>query len=345
MRKLFAILVASALLAALSIVPASAEYIVDYTTTHTFASEADLGDLAPEGNVTVSDNAAVIAAGGYMLKTFAASAYSAMEIRMTVSAGTTTVRLGKTSSSSFNFEITPTTYKVGTDKISNGSYQRTILSGEHTGEVVISYIIDKENNKAVFTVNGDEYLLDAVVTESSAVPLVGATQLNNSFTNWEGFGIFAVGGSASISSIKVGRLTTEKTGSHNVGLTVHNTYRTVYSVDFSFGNFAFTYIPEDGETPARWEGNDGTNNVIAVTNRSNAPVQIDVTPTMNAELNGVTFQWDGALSTVLASAYGLDTPETYAVTATIGGTPDNSYVADGVTANVIGNVKVVVLGL
>ena len=358
MRKLFALLVASALLAALAIVPAGAAYVVDYTTTHTFASEEDLGDLAPEGNVTVSDNAAVIAAGGYMLKAFEANTYNAMEITMTVEGGTTTVRLGKTSSSSFNFEITPTTYKAGTDKISNGAYQRTILSGEHTGEVVISYIIDKTNNKAIFTVNGDEYVLDAVVTPDedtgSAVPLIGATQLGNSFTNWEGFGIFAVGGSASVSSIKVGAAvsTIVQEDDKDVTVTVNPTNQeatpATKDVTIAFGDFAFTYTvtnkvnPGNGEVLESEGSWSATSDTVQITNNTVANYDgEDVTVWATASyapvadaVPGVTFDLNNTNANELGSG------EEVTITGTISGTPTN--VKDAANAVVLGTITVVV---
>jgi len=370
-RRIFAILLSSALLLAMATFPAEAavkpafgDYTIEYSDVDTFTGNADIASgYYTEGSVTIANNVAKIAGDGSkygLLGKTGLSGVTAVEVVLKVTSGITKVSFTNSSFSSYAAGVSIT---KGTTRTSYSVYgdltQSSVASGNigsyfaGAQTVTIQLIVDATNGQAFVSVNGTVQLLDLDSPTS-----MSQTAIDNLLHYFSTIKIMTNSKSSSdtaeIQSIKVGTATppaapeppaNEKTGGYNVGLTVHNTYRTVYSVDFSFGNFAFTYIPEDGETPAKWEGNDGTNNVIAVTNRSNAPVRIDVTPTMNANLNGVTFRWDGALSAVLASAYGRDTPESFAVTATIGGTPGNSYVADGVTANVIGNVKVVVLGL
>ena len=204
-RKFFALFLSAVLLMALAIVPANAANDPNYTVNHTFASATDIGDLAPEGGVTVEGNVAKIAANKYMLKSFTANTYNAMELKMAVTAGSATVRLGGTTTSGFLVKVTATDYTIYTDNPNAGAYVRTFASGTHTGEVVFSYALDKVNNEIIFTVNGTEKVLPAVVTDGSAPPYVGASQLDKCFTNWAGFGIFTDGtGNASVSYIKLG---------------------------------------------------------------------------------------------------------------------------------------------
>ncbi|MBE6621586.1 MAG: hypothetical protein E7630_01390 [Ruminococcaceae bacterium] len=247
-RKFFALLLSAVLLMALAVVPASAENEPNYTLTHTFAAAGDLGNLAPEGGVTVEGNAAKIAAGKYMLKEFTANTYNAMELKMTVTAGSVTIRMGKTSSASFQVKFTANDYTIYTENPAAGAFQRTVKKASYTGSIVFSYMIDKTTNRAIFTVNGDETVLAAVVTESSATPLVNAGPLDISFTNWAGFGIFADGSAnASVSSIKLGTVSftnggggNEDDNDDNVSYTLTHTFAAAGDL----GNLA----PEGGVT-------------------------------------------------------------------------------------------------
>ncbi|MBE6621582.1 MAG: hypothetical protein E7630_01370 [Ruminococcaceae bacterium] len=355
MRKLFAILVASALLAALAIVPTSAAYVIDYTTTHTFASQADLGDLAPEGNVTVSDNAAVIAANGYMLKAFTANTYNAMELQMTVTAGSVSIRMGKTSSASFQVKFTATDYTIYTDNPAAGAFQRTVKTASYTDSIVFSYVIDKISNKAIFTVNGEETVLNAVVTDAEATPLVNAGPLDVSFTNWAGFGIFADGtANASVSSIKLGAAvsTIVQESDKDVTVTVDPTNQdatpATKDVTIAFGDFAFTYTvtnkvnPSNGEvleSEGTWSATTDTvqitNNTVAGYEGENVTVWATASyaPVANA-VPGVSFDLDNTNANELGSG------EDVTITGTLSGTPTN--VKDAAVAVVLGTITVVV---
>lgn len=367
-RRIFAVLLSSALLLAMATFPAEAaekptfeDYTIKYTDVDTFTSEADI-DLVQQhytaGSVTFSNNVANVAGDGstkgHLIKKNLANV-SAIEVTLTVTSGATDIAFANSAwqHATVGVRITKnsgifsqsTVYGVYGNIESNLQISSgTVSSSSSAVTVTIQLIVDSANNQAIISVNGALTVIDLVA--SSTLP---QTSINNLTTGLSAVKIMTTSSSTTskveVSSIKVGTATIssiEQTGSHGVEVMVKNHYATVYSVDLSFGDFAFTYTPADATTSAKWEGNDGENNLISVINRSNAPVRVNVTSEMNADLNGVTFEWDGALTAVLASAEGLATPESFSLTATIGGTPGSSYVSDGKTQTKIGSIKITV---
>lgn len=372
MRRIFAVLLSSALLLAMATFPAEAaetptfeDYTIEYSDVDTFTSDADIASgYAKEGNVTIANNVVTVAGNGskngLLCKTGLAG-ITAIEVVLKVTGGNTDVAFTNSvlTHAALGIQLSSTSYSIYGSLSSASSWLNStkIASGSvsSSGTVTILYIADTANSQAFISVNGTVHTIALSATNS-----LPQTSINNATTNFSAVKIMTTSTSTSskveVSSIKVGTASTvsiEQTGSHGVEIMVKNHYATVYSVDLSFGDFAFTYTPADATTSAKWEGNDGENNLISVINRSNAAVRVNVTSEMNADLNGVTlkmnadlngvtFEWDGALTAVLASAEGLATPESLSLTATIGGTPGRSYVSDGKTQTKIGSIKITV---
>lgn len=367
-RRIFAILLSSALLLAMATFPAEAavkpafgDYTIEYSDVDTFTSNADIASgYYTEGSVTIANNVAKIAGDGStygLLGKTGLSGVTAVEVVLKVTSGVTKVSFTNSGFSSYAAGVSITKGTTRTSYSVYGDLTKSSVASGNIGAyfagaqtVTIQLIVDATNGQAFISVNGTVTTLDLEAPTS-----MSQTAIDNLLHYFSTIKIMtnskASSDTAEITSIKVGTATPpetaetpsiEQTGSCGVNMTVKRNYATVYSVDFSFGDFAFTYTPQEGETPAKWEGNDGTNNAISVTNRSNAPVRVDVTPVMNNDLNGVDFVWSGALSGTLASAEGLAEPASYSVTATISGTPGSSYVQDGKTQNKIGSITVTV---
>lgn len=362
-RKKIAALLAVVLLTAMAGLTVHAASTLYYTFNYTFETADDLSDVSYAGvTVNTTDKVAELVTGGNLYKGFKVG-IDAVEVELSVKRGSSTVRFTTEVTRSvncFQVKVTPTGYTIYAENPAAGANARTVKTGTHDGSVVISYFVDAANNKVSFTVNGEKTDLAVEVGNKAMTE----TTIANSVTNFSCVMIQADattgdGPHTTVTAVRVGPLTNPppQTSNSPVSIKVHRTYgeATVYSIDLTYGNFDFTYTPAKYEnydpethqylnvTPAAWEGNDGVNNVICVTNRSNAAVQVDVTCYINSNLNGVTLDWDGDLNKTLASALDLKKPDSLMVTATVGGEPNKNYIDDGSTRNRIGAITVTVV--
>jgi len=360
MQKILAALLSVLLLSTTFVLSAGAVHTLYYHDNYYFETADDLANVASENaTVNTTDKVAELVAGGNVYKSFL-TGINAVEVELSVKRGSTTVRFtGATvSSNCFQVKVTPTGYTIYAENPAAGAVDRTVASGTHDGDVTVAYFVDAANDQVTFTVNGVETVLPVAVGNFKMT----ATTIANSVTNFNCVGIFADaiagdGPHTTVTAVRIGPLVLppSQSSSKPIEVMLHKTVNdaTVYSIELVFGNFDFTYTPARYEnydpvthqylnvTPAAWEGNDGVNNVIYVTNRSNAAVQVDVTHNMNKNLHGVTFDMDGELSKTLASALDRKEPDTLMVTATVGGEPDEDhYVTDGKTPNRIGTIIV-----
>lgn len=359
MQKILAALLSVLLLSTTFALSAGAEHTLYYHDNYYFETADDLANVASE-NVTVNttDKVAEMAASAHLYKGFEIG-IDTVEVELSVKRGSSTVRFSNgTVSNCFQVKVTPTDYTIYAENPAAGSYDRTVASGTHDGDVTVAYFVDAANDQVTFTVNGVETVLPVAVGNFKMTE----TTIANSVTNFNCVGIFADaiagdGPHTTVTAVRIGPLVLppSQSSSKPIEVMLHKTVNdaTVYSIELVFGNFDFTYTPARYEnydpvthqylnvTPAAWEGNDGVNNVIYVTNRSNAAVQVDVVHNMNKNLHGVTFDMDGELSKTLASALDRKEPDTLVVTATVGGEPDEDhYVTDGKTLNRIGTIIV-----
>lgn len=343
MRKLFAILVASALLAALAIVPANAGYVATYTETLT-----DLG--------TVTDPAAPIA------KAPAAGAgkATATEVVLAVTAGAATIRFTTGGSSScFQVKVSSDgTYRVCTDNPNYGANGRVVANGQWEDEITVAYYIDidaeKGTNQVVFVVNGTETVLPLVVnTDASQGAVMPATNINNSTAAYNQCGVFADAAAANITvkSIKFGTVenTLVQSGNKDVTVTVNPSTEVVapteYLVDIAFGDFAFTYevvnyVDDEGNLINAAGDWTATTDTIVVTNNTETTngdgtvwVTASYAPVADA-VPGVTFELDNTAANELAPT------EDVTITGTIGGAPEDTE--NEITAVKLGTITVVV---
>lgn len=358
MRKTFAALLVSVLIFVMAMISVNAAiiYTGDWTATYTWDAVPanSAGYLVEQGSGSVT--AATDAEGTNVINVTGTNARfakngltapTATEVELDVVSGSATISWNKTyAGNALHVRV----YANGDYHIVNGHHTIStgnVASGTYTGEkVTVTMCMD--STYVQITVNGTVH----EILRSGLAYFATDYNVLQVMT-------FAADSEANVYSFKIGAaaLPPPQTSNSPVSVVVNRTYdeETVYSIELTFGNFDFTYTPAKYEnydpvthqylnvTPAAWEGNDGVNNVIHVTNRSNAAVQVDVTCYIHSNLNGVTIDWDGDLSKTLASALNRNKPDSLMVTATVGGEPNKNYIDDGSTRNRIGAITVTVV--
>lgn len=352
MRKIFAILLSTALLMALAIVPTSAAettvFKADYTTDYTWdAKPENAAGYLSEGTVELATDGAsidVTGAGGRFAKRDLAgkTAFKA------VLSATGTVTVSATGAgyqgACLKVELADGTYRI-LDNVSakaNGTY----TAGE---DVTVEIMFDATNTYVV--VNGTAHLF----VTATDLPSFNAFAAAGSQTPVAVFQVQTVeGASANVKSYSVGTATASlKGGSENVDVIVNPTEEKEDYIEITLvmGAFDFTYTPETYrwdadanqyvvDVAAEWEGNDDSNNAITVTNLSSIAVKVEVTTTVAANTDGVTFALSATEDTLDAATAEL--VDSVTITGEIGGTPGESYTDDGLALNTIGTITVAV---
>lgn len=349
MRKLFALLVASALLAAMAIVPANAAITGTYTVEYNAENVPgfDGGTSATTGGEVL----ATIAGTQYLAKLLPTANSAATEVVLSVTAGDATISFTTSAQTSSCLQV-----KVNAD----GTYAvrvpaGNVASGEYTGdEVTVSYFIDAVNSRAIFVVNGNEHIVTADSAAGSGT--VGSTNYANSTGDYALLKISGTAGTAAtVKSIKFGpsfENTVIQSGDKDVTVTVDPTNQdatpATKDVTIAFGDFAFTYTvtnkvnPSNGEILESEGSWSATTDTVEITNNTTPNYEgenvtvwatASYAPVANA-VPGVSFTLDNT------DANELGAGEDVTITGTISGTPTN--VKNGVSAVVLGTITVVV---
>lgn len=351
MRKLLAILLSSAMLMAMAILPANAA-----TTTADFAEKYLMSDEAIQalisntnngdgwrgdvgGTVTFADGLAQIPTSGRLLR-LESTNYIAAEVKLTVNRGATTVLYtANFAGASLNVVINADgTYAIkrnAAENVVNGSGTYTAGSA-----VTVRMAVDAVNSLAVVTVSymdGEDLVEKVTPIDLSTFDATIATRVKTGLTELHVIADATEGDTAphtTVEYIEITNMNNKETATGNVTVTVNPVVvtETVYAVDIEFGDFTFVYTPaSQGEWNAdelKYEnasagGWDKTGDTVTITNRSNASVWVQATYAPVTEGDTLfSLSGDAATAAVeLASAAINNEATATTVTGTVNGTP------------------------
>ena len=338
MRKIFAILLSTALLMALAIVPANAAFKTDYTNT--YAIDSTDGYFV-EGTVTAEDGYIAVSGAAARLATDNNLTVTATSVTLKVTAGAVYVNWQKNYSGTGSFNVllnADGTYRVYYGALSVTS---NIATGEFDASQNVTVSLAMDATTAVVTVNNTEHEIDI---ETAAPELVNFNCFQV-YTNQDATAV------AEVYEFKTGTaLASIEDGSTDVEIGVKPTItpEDYLEVTIVAGEFNFVYTPEtyrwDAEAneyvvdvPSSW---DQTTDTIVVTNLSSVAVDVEVTSTVAANTDGVTFSLDVTEDTLAAATAELE--DSVTITGTIGGVPGSSYETseDGSVLTNIGTITV-----
>lgn len=326
MRKIFAILLSTALLMALAIVPTSAAYRTP--------AASDVNEAVPSGGE----------------KTFEVDGNYA-EVNFTLTEGKISVCFGNT----LTVDTLNVTFEYVSDTEVNyhirGKSSQTIQNNLTTDSNVITVSAMVVGTDVIVNVNGAEKVI------ALSTGAIAGTPIDTGFVGVKVLGksrIDDTPGTATINTFAQGTaLASIEDGTTDVEIGVKPTITPdeYLEVTIVAGEFNFVYTPETYrwdadaneyviDVPSSWAGNDGANNIITVTNLSSVAVDVEVTSTVLANTDGVTFALDKTEETLAAAS--VDSEPSVVITGTIGGVPGTSYEAseDGTVLTNIGTITV-----